>query len=538
MENNSEIANAKYEKKVNKILKTYNSIMVKCRNIPISPDKNIIIVDDINSMINTQIETRKPILYYQEENSTSFMILDQEEVYIYLLKKNYDIEGKVETIIKTVENTKKDAYGDAFTQDVGKLLREQTTTALVPVKKKSLFSFLSFFKIKKPVMQVAEKPEETIGTPVRYAVQIYGINEDEDEKGNTIGLTFGPAAGDDFNNKYVTHEYEEISSGIYNVKIITHIVESDGTENTTSEYLYKNGGTSEKVTRTEEEKNKYNINLHEMSWEQISEVADKSNFLDCMLCGDTKKVELSINSTLGSGVAFNQNGDGTGILYGAIKPYYRMWNPAYSNTDPTRNNQAVGKDVTLDNYEQQNGSNAKDAGGYSTSHIRATLIGENEKTNISYAGDINLNEANSLYSCLPSDLKNVITPKKVLYVTGESSSIYHLNEDIADKIWAFSQRELYGTGQYTGTKTEGLGCDGHGYSKFSLVDSKYYIKSYNNNGLTQRKYYNENNLVDYCWLRSPSLSGSQYSRRIYSGSLNNYGRTCNDDGLMFGFCIK
>ena len=68
MENNSEIANAKYEKKVNKILKTYNSIMVKCRNIPILPDKNIIIVDDINSMINTQIETRKPILYYQEEN--------------------------------------------------------------------------------------------------------------------------------------------------------------------------------------------------------------------------------------------------------------------------------------------------------------------------------------------------------------------------------------------------------------------------------------------------------------------------------------
>ena len=71
---NSNNYNAKYEKKVNKILKTYNSIMVKCRNIPILPDKNIIIVDDINSMINTQIETRKPILYYQEDNSISFMI--------------------------------------------------------------------------------------------------------------------------------------------------------------------------------------------------------------------------------------------------------------------------------------------------------------------------------------------------------------------------------------------------------------------------------------------------------------------------------
>ena len=535
---NSNNINPKYEKLVNKILKTYNSIMVKCRNIPILPDKNIIIVDDINSMINTQIETRKPILYYQEENSTTFMILDQEEVYVYMLKKIYDVEGKVEVVIKSMDSTKNGLYGDVFAQG-DRILSGEQSTALVPVKKKSIFSFL--FKKKKekqPKVQPVEKAQEKIGTPVSYAVQIYGINEDEDANGNPIGLTFGPATGDDYNNRYITHEYEEASSGMYNVKIVTHIVEADGTETTTSEYLYKNGGTTDKVTRTEEEKNKYDINIREMTWEQISAVPDKTVFTDCMLCGDTKKVELSINDAIGSGVTFNQHGDGAGILYGAIKPYYRMWNPAYSNTDATRNNPAVGKGITLDANEQQNGSNARSAGGYSTSHLRATLIGENAKTNASYAGDRNVSEEDSLYSCLPTDLKKAIKPKKILYVTGESNSIYHLNEDIVDNIWAFSQRELYGTGQFTGGTSEGLGVDGHGYSKFSSPDSKYYIKSYNNHSLTQRKYYNESNMVDYGWLRSPSLSGTHYSRRIYTGSLNNYGRACNDDGLSFGFCIK
>lgn len=537
---NSNNYNAKYEKKVNKILKTYNSILVKCRNIPITPDKNIIIVDDINSMVNTQIETRKPILYYQEDNSISFMILDQEEVYIYMLKKSYEIEGKVEAIIKKVESSKSSIYGETYTQDIGKLLGEPTT-ALVPVKKKSLFSFFSKDKsksVKSTKIQFEEKSPTGSVTPVSYAVQIYGINEDEDENGNILGLTFGPAAGDDFNNKYITHEYELVSEGLYNVKIITHIVESDGTEKTTFEYLFKNGGTVEKIKRTEEEKNKYDINIHDMTWEQIAAVSDKTIFLDCMLCGDTKRVELQLNDVIGTGTTYNQYGDGAAILNKAIKPYYRMWNPAFCNIDSSRNNTAVGQGTSLDSNEQQNGSNARNAGGYSTSHIRATLIGKNAKTNMGYAGDVNLSETNSLYSCLPIELKKVIAPKKVLYVTGESSNIYHLNEDISDKIWAFSQRELFGTGQYTGGTSEGVGCDGSGYSKFAIQDSKYYIKSYTNHGLTQRKYYNEINVVDYCWLRSPSLSGTHYSRRILGGGLNNYGRACNDDGLNFGFCIK
>ena len=378
------------------------------------------------------------------------------------------------------------------------------------------------------------------GTPVGYAVQIYGINEDVDGNGETLGLTFGPATGANYNNSYITHEYVETSSGsgIYNVKIITHTVAANGNESTTEEYL--TNSASENVTRTEAQKNKYNKNLHEMTWAQIAQVSDKTEFLDCMLCGDTKKVELALNDTIGTGRTYNQYGDGAGTLDGAINQYYRMWNPAYNSPSTTRNNSAVGTGVTLDSNEINSGSNARNAGGYSVSHIRATLIGENSKTNIGYAGDVNLSEATSLYSCLPNTLKNVITAKKVKYVTGSSSSNYSLNDDITDKIWAFSQREMYGNGQDSGTTTEGLGNDGHGYSKFASTDSKYYISSYDNNSSSpQRVCYNESGNTYSWWLRSPCLD---YTVRLYcvmgGGYFGRYFSCYNGYGLAFGFCIK
>ena len=186
------------------------------------------------------------------------------------------------------------------------------------------------------------------------------------------------------------------------------------------------------------------------------------------------------------------------------------------------------------------GSNARNAGEYSVSHIRATLIGQNAKTNIGYAGDVNLNESNSLYSCLPRDLKNVITAKKVRYVTGSNytSGNYSLNEDITDKIWAFSEREMYGTGQYTGTTTEGLGNDGHGYTKFSSTDSKYYISSYQDNNATQRVCYNESGNTYYWWLRSPHLFYAFNANCVYGGGSLSSSYLCYSGGLAFGFCIN
>jgi len=377
---------------------------------------------------------------------------------------------------------------------------------------------------------------------VKYAVQIYGINQDVDANDNTLGLTFGPATGDNYNDKYVTHRYEETSSGsgVYNVIIKTTTVAANGSETTSEEYLYKDGGTTEKVTITQAQYDaRKDINLHTMTWAQIAAVSDKTVFEDCMLCGDTKSVTLNLNSVIASGNSYNQYGDGAGRLFNTIKhiegAYYKNWNPSQSQ------NSYVGTGVTLDSDEQGFASNAQNAGGYSSSHIRATLVGENTKTNKSYAGNVNLTINTCLYSCIESDLQNAIEAKKIKYVTGTSISDYTLNYDIADKIWLFSAREVCGKGGFFSELTiEGIGINGVAYDKFTNTKSKYYIQDGpHNNETDYRKAYSEAGGDGMWWLRSLFLSSTFGTYYVSTnGSMNNYSHVYfYNNGLCFGFCI-
>ena len=356
--------------------------------------------------------------------------------------------------------------------------------------------------------------------PTKYAVQIYGINQDVDANGNTLGLTFGPATGANYNNAYVTHTYELYGPGKYRVKIITHTVASNGSETTTTEYL-KNSSNQD-VTRTQAQVNaRENISLHDMTWTEIAAVSDKTVFEDCMLCGDTKSVSLTLNSTIAKGSDYNQDfkqyGDGAGTLYTTLDAL-------------------IEADYTRWNYQQ---NTAKNEGGYSSSRIRATLIGKNSKTNTTYAGTDVLDSTTCLYSCIESDLRNVITAKKIKYVTGTSTSSYTSNTDIADSIWLFSEREMYGTGEYSGNTTEGLGASGDGYNKFGNTESKYYISSYNNSKNSNRIIYNEKGSYKYVWLRSIMLSAYTDTSRALSSDGGIGGNFPNNKlGLTFGFCIR
>lgn len=375
--------------------------------------------------------------------------------------------------------------------------------------------------------------------PTKYAVQIYGINQDVAADGTTpLGLTFGPAVGANYQHSYVTHRYEETSegSGEYYVKIVTHTVETDNSETTSEAYLKDSG--SNNVTRTATQVSaRENISLHEMSWTEIAAVNDKTVFEDCMLCGDTKSIELTLNSSLASGSIQMARGDGAGMLYNTINEYYIRWNPSKSQ------NSYVGTGLSLSNDEINYGTIARNTGGYSSSHIRATLVGkENAKaingvdslTNEGCAGNVNLTGDTCLYSCIESGLRDVITPKKIKYVTGTSTSSYRLNDNIADPIWLFSEREMYGTGN----TSEGIGTSGVGYDKFANTESKYYISLYNISNNTNRVVYYETGSTFVWWLRSLNLSTKTNVRRVGSSDGIDdsfaYGRC----GLSFGFCIR
>lgn len=377
---------------------------------------------------------------------------------------------------------------------------------------------------------------EYTGTVAKYAVQIYGINQDKDENGNTLGLTFGPATGQNsvnsgvekeanYNNAYITHTYESNGDGTYKVVIVRHDINSDGTEEITTKYLKNSAGNY--VTRTEQEKIKYDVNIHDMTWKQISEITDKTIFTDCMLCGDTKSIQLNLNSTITSGNVQVSMGDGA-ILFTTIEAYYRKWNPSSNDNSEAING---GKE----------GVNGITAGGYSISHIRATLIGENDKTDITYAGNINLTTDTSLYSCIEEDLQAVIANKSVKYSTGKNQQGQITTAStVSDPIWLFSMAEM-GMSTSDTFGTEGITTTiPMSYQKFNNTDSVSFISSSSDNSRSTyaRVGYQDKNNTAFWMLRSSN--GSIVNRVFY---VQGNGRSTDYYanyfyGIAFGFCIK
>ena len=128
--------------------------------------------------------------------------------------------------------------------------------------------------------------------------------------------------------------------------------------------------------------------------------------------------------------------------------------------------------------------------------------------------------------------------KKVKYVTGSSASSYTTNT-LTDKIWLFSDTELYGGGIYSGTTAEGLGLSGVAYSKFTHANSKFYLGSSSNpHAENLRIAKDENSLDDWWWLRSLFLDMTHSSQCVYGyGAIYDVSAN-NECGLAFGFCIR
>ncbi len=122
---------------------------------------------------------------------------------------------------------------------------------------------------------------------VKYAVTLWGINQDVDEEGRTLGLTFGPATGADYTNSYKAH---------------------------LTKREYDAGG----------------ICLHWMSWEEVATQCrlDPTAFEACLENGCTHSVDITLNDTLLATSCAGQmdDGDGASVLRYSIGSDYRMWN--------------------------------------------------------------------------------------------------------------------------------------------------------------------------------------------------------------------
>lgn len=92
-----------YKRKVKKILKTYDCILVKSKNIPRLTDRNIIVTDSIENVVDAQMEIRKPIYYFDEIKSCSFILLEDKEAIVYIIKETETTENVVEKLIEVIQ---------------------------------------------------------------------------------------------------------------------------------------------------------------------------------------------------------------------------------------------------------------------------------------------------------------------------------------------------------------------------------------------------------------------------------------------------
>lgn len=130
-----------YNKELRKILKTYDSIIVYTKDEIILTDQNVIFLKKFKDLLKSQEEFNKPILYYEEPQSSVFTVQDGNELLVYIMKINENVDSRNENrFIAYVNNSKKQKETDVkVLDDLDKTtiiqLKNNKTVKVSPVRK-------------------------------------------------------------------------------------------------------------------------------------------------------------------------------------------------------------------------------------------------------------------------------------------------------------------------------------------------------------------------------------------------------------------
>ena len=120
-----------YRKQLKKILSTYQEILVRIDKVPRLLGRTFIKVDDIDSLILIEQETRKPLYYIEGNNCTDFFIITKEEVCTYTMKNNERIISPLEAYIKEQE--------DSMPKTDQKILDDIENTTIIKISDGSVY---------------------------------------------------------------------------------------------------------------------------------------------------------------------------------------------------------------------------------------------------------------------------------------------------------------------------------------------------------------------------------------------------------------
>ena len=322
--------------------------------------------------------------------------------------------------------------------------------------------------------------EEAYPWTVKYAVRIYGIEEDVDEYGNEIGLTFGPAGGynKNYNNSYCAHS----------------------------------GGKD---------------CLHNLTWTEIIEKAHSNpHFFDaCLENRCTHSVELLLPRSLISNNYYDyyyyedhagepyiqQSGDGAGALCFSLDYYYTSWNGSIGGTD----------------------------GGWEASQIRNALNGT-KTTNGSRPESESLIAAfpKELQNAIvPRAVKSAIGIDKA-DTTQAGRNKYDIHTTY-DKLWLFSFVEMYKHGGTYSSDTkydEEHIFDNREGVLYSSQNKMGAVSTDPETVSSVNIFYDEFDYQENCWSRT-LYSG--YQAQLFGGDGNVYISDAYNSnyGIAPGFCI-
>ena len=242
-----------------------------------------------------------------------------------------------------------------------------------------------------------------------------------------------------------------------------------------------------------------NICLHWMTWQEIAaqSLDDPTVFRACLEYGCTHAVDIKLNGTLlYKDYSSTISGDGASVLFDELKRDYCSW----SNGMPV-------------------------PGGWPSCRARVVLNGADEYSDPDVVGEqYLLSSEESLFSCFPQDLQDLIVAKAVVSdlaydeKTGSCVTTY-------DKLWLFSANEVYGS-HYAVKNTEG-----EPYERNILIHSG---KVPFHGGLLM---HSERGTITWAWFRSQAIMADVLNYHIFGGGHRTASSHYNYFGLTPGFCL-
>ncbi len=161
-----------YESLVRSILNTYDSVLVQSNKVPNLEGRNIVYIGTMDDLIDAQLEIRKPICYVKQSESCSFVLLDEKEAFVHIMKISPEVLSPLEIEIKENDlKVKNKAEMDAeMLKEIEKTtivkLSNQKSYKVSPIRKKKKEQEVETLDATKEMPKVEEEKEKYFDDPV------------------------------------------------------------------------------------------------------------------------------------------------------------------------------------------------------------------------------------------------------------------------------------------------------------------------------------------------------------------------------------